>query len=56
MSEPVKIVITMEGGLIQNIEKGEFVEVVVMDYDTEGLEPEELDEDAEGNAYYRTEW
>jgi len=37
MSEPVKIVITLDGGLVQAVvSDGTPVEYVVIDYDTEG--------------------
>lgn len=36
--EKTKVVITMEGGLIQSIEADQALEVVVVDFDTEGNE------------------
>lgn len=43
MAEPVKICIVIEGGAFQSIlSAGVPVEVVVIDYDTEGASPDEL--------------
>lgn len=43
MSEPVKICIVMDGGSIQAISTmGVPVSVLVIDYDTEGADPEDL--------------
>jgi hypothetical protein len=43
MSEPVKIVITVEGGIVASIcTLGVPVVAVVIDYDTESAEPERL--------------
>lgn len=43
MGEPIKICVVMEGGLIQQVlSAGVPVEVVVIDYDTEGADQSEL--------------
>lgn len=43
MSEPVKIVVIVEGGVIQWVfTMGVPVQVCVIDYDTEGADPSEL--------------
>jgi len=43
MSEPVKIVITLDGGLVQGvISMGIPVEYIIVDYDTDGADENEL--------------
>lgn len=43
MTQPVRIMICLEGGIIQSIATlGVSVEVVVIDYDVEGGDPSEL--------------
>lgn len=37
-----RLVITMEGGLIQNISSTEPIECLVIDYDTEGVDADRL--------------
>jgi hypothetical protein len=42
MQEPVRIVITMEGGVIQSVASmGVPVNVTFIDYDTDGVDPSE---------------
>lgn len=50
------VTVTIEGGVIQNIEAPPGVRVVVMDFDTEGVEPTELTLNAQGEAYVRSVW
>jgi hypothetical protein len=55
-----KIIITVEGGIVQNVEgipKGETIEV--HDYDTDGAVPEEDDRlrrDKNGGVYHLSSW
>jgi len=43
MSEPVRIVITLEGGLISAVcTYGVPVEALIIDYDTDGADPSEV--------------
>jgi hypothetical protein len=37
-----KIIITMEGGVIQGIESNTSAKVLIVDFDTDGLNPEQL--------------
>lgn len=39
--KPVRIVVTLEGGIVQNVLSDIPVEVIVLDYDTEDCDPEE---------------
>jgi hypothetical protein len=55
MSEPVKIVIVMEGGIVQGVvTAGVPVRVVIVDYDVDGMDPDELVRIPQENAV-RTE-
>lgn len=56
MSEKIKVFITLEGGVIHNVEKPENVEVVVMDFDIEGVEEARLKKNASGEEYVETVW
>ncbi len=48
----MKIVrITMEGGVIQHIDCPKGVKVIVRDYDTDGVEQENLQQDEHGDHY-----
>jgi hypothetical protein len=54
---PHEIVISMEGGLIQDID-GSPHDVIIRarDYDVEGADESELSRDADGDPYYETVW
>ena len=57
MNEKKKIVITLEGGLIQWIEgipDGMVIEV--RDYDVEGADESELETGENGDLYYESIW
>lgn len=52
MTEPVRLVITMEGGLIQDVISGGLpIEVLVIDYDTDGNDPAETVLVPQGDGY-----
>ena len=52
-----KIVITMEGGLIQDIQGiPDGVVILVRDYDVEGADDTELTQDENGDACYELIW
>ncbi|MGO4302203.1 hypothetical protein [Cupriavidus sp. RAF12] len=68
MTKPT-IVIFMEGGLIQHIETDDHVDIIVVDYDIDGVEPERIKKTPYGNeatveayvdsdlsSYDRTAW
>jgi len=48
--------ITVEGGLIQDIELPEGVTAVVYDYDIECVEEDDLTTDTDGNQCIETVW
>ena len=48
--------ITVEGGVIQDVQLPAGVQVVVWDYDTEGVEETSLQRDDDGNEYVETIW
>ena len=48
--------ITVEGGVIQDVQVPTGVKVVVRDYDADGCEPERLQRDEQGDAYSETIW
>lgn len=57
VEEKKKIVIIVEGGLIQEINNVPVdVVVEVHDYDTDGSEPEREETDKDGNNYLKSEW
>ena len=45
MSKPkVRIAVIMDGGVVQNVLSSEDVEIVIVDYDTDGADPDEITE------------
>jgi hypothetical protein len=46
--------ITVEGGVVQNVYASEGIEVVVYDYDTDGVPEEDLFTDSNGHKCVRT--
>jgi hypothetical protein len=42
MNKTPKIIITMEGGVIHSIESNTGTEILLLDFDSEGLSPEQL--------------
>ena len=48
--------VTVEGGVIQDVQVPDGVKVVVRDYDIDGEEPECLQRDEHGDAYIETIW
>lgn len=60
MTQPDKIVVvTLEGGVIQDIDVPEGIVVQVMDFDVEDASPEELAQlpkNNEGEEYHLTTW
>ena len=54
MNKVVKIIV--RGGVIQDVQVPEGVQVVVHDYDTDGTEPERLSRDENGDACVVNIW
>lgn len=50
--DPPRVVITMEGGIIQNHEADARVDVLIMDFDTEGADESDLAKNDQGDAFY----
>ncbi len=48
--------ITVEGGVIQDIQVPRSVKVIVRDYDVDDVEPEQLQRDEQGDEYIETIW
>ena len=48
--------ITVEGGVIQHVECPEGVQVVVRDYDTDGVPNDQLRQDDNGDRYIESTW
>jgi hypothetical protein len=48
--------ITMEGGVIHDMEIPEGVTVIVRDYDSEGCEPDRINQDENGDDYVESTW
>jgi hypothetical protein len=48
--------VTLEGGVIQDVEVPKGVRVIVHDYDTEDIEEKDLAEDDNGLPCIETEW
>lgn len=51
-----EIVITVEGGVIQEIDNPTNHKIIVRDYDIEGSDEDALQEDDNGNEYIESEW
>ena len=50
------VVLTVEGGVVQNVECPEGVRVVVRDYDCEGSDPDLVLVDEDGNEFVEAVW
>lgn len=51
------IIVTVEGGLVQWVEKPDDITLEVHDYDSEGIEPgPNVRTDKDGNEYFLSEW
>ena len=50
------VTITVEGGVVQNVEVPEGVTVVVRDYDVEGIETDVFQQDRGGDNYIEAIW
>jgi hypothetical protein len=48
--------VTVEGGVIQHVECPEGVQVIVKDYDTDGVDEESLQHDENGDSYIESIW
>jgi hypothetical protein len=48
--------ITVEGGVIQDVQVPAGMKVVVWDYDIDGIEPERLQRNGRGDKYVETIW
>ena len=54
---PARIIVTLEGGAVQMVERvPEGVEVEVRDYDIEGVDETVLERDDSGDLYYSYLW
>jgi len=51
-----KVIISVLGGVATVEEKSKDVEVIIIDYDVEGIEEEFLQEDEDGEEYNRIEF
>jgi hypothetical protein len=56
MSEVKTVTITLEGGVIQDVQVPPGVRVEVMDFDVEGVDPADLSYNEAGEAYVRSMW
>lgn len=56
--EKARIIITVEGGLIQDVSIPDNVDVVVevRDYDVEGVDEERITQGENGEEYIESEW
>ena len=50
------VTITVEGGVVQNVEVPEGVTVIVRDYDVESIESDLLQQDESGDNYIESIW
>ena len=48
--------ITLQGGVIQDVQCPEGVQVVVRDYDTDGVPNDQLRQDDNGDQYVESTW
>lgn len=51
MSKPNQVIITIRGGVAEVASKPSNIEVVLRDYDVQGVEEERLQRDVEGDLY-----
>ena len=51
MSKPNQVIITIRGGVAEVASKPSNIEVVLRDYDVQGVGEERLQRDVEGNLY-----
>lgn len=51
-----EVIITIKGGIIQDINLPDNVTVIVMDFDVEGVEEDVLSHNKEGEAYIESTW
>lgn len=56
LANPSRVNVFLEGGIVQNIEVPEGVEVHVYDYDVEGLEQDRIEKDGLGDDCAITIW
>lgn len=53
----MKIVrVTVEGGVVQNVEVPEGVQVIVKDYDVDGSDEDQLERDEDGDSFVESIW
>lgn len=53
----MKIVrVTVEGGVVQNVEVPKGVRVIVKDYDVEGCDDDQLEQDEAGDSFITSVW
>ena len=50
------VIITVEGGVVQNVEVPKGVTVIVRDYDVDGTESDLLQQDRGGDNYIESIW
>ena len=55
MNEKKRVIITIRRGIPEVIEAPDGVDVEIWDYDTDGMHPDELDEDDSGREYFLRE-
>ena len=52
----ITVIVTVSGGVVQHVEVPEGACVVVRDYDTDGIEDENLQQDGAGDKYVESIW
>ena len=53
---PKIVRVTVEGGVVQHVEVPKGVTVIVHDYDTEGCNPDLIEQDENGDDYIEIVW
>ena len=52
MSQSNQVIITIRGGVAELASKPSKIEVILRDYDVQGVEEERLQRDVDGNLYF----
>jgi hypothetical protein len=50
------VTVSIQGGIVQNVECPPGIQVVIQDYDVEGFDQADLAEDDKGNRYLKMTW
>lgn len=55
-TEKKTVIVRIEGGVVQNVDCPSDIQVVIQDFDVEGLDQADLAEDDKGGRYLKMTW